>query len=125
MSFGAASLAAPRHQDSFIGSRTHEVARVRSLFRLSSMLVPLVTGISACSDATGTWFAAPTAIHLRSDSGDVIGSGRSYDYTQANAFIQAGLSGVPVTLTVTVQGAETWTGFFSMPNGVDRLKRGT
>lgn len=61
--------------------------------------------------------AAPTAnqITLQSEAGDVLGQGRSYTYTSANAEItvtvRAGL------VSVVAVGDEDWQGDFQLPNG--------
>lgn len=93
-------------------------------------LLPLLTAaLAACGDSTGTGGNnAPNAIDLQSDAGDLVGGGKSYSYTQANALIGVGVSGgvsVPITLTVNVLGDESWTGFFSMPAGKTRVETGT
>ena len=94
------------------------------MIAMRSLVLCLVAGATACGDSTGTGFFAPNSIQLHSDSGDWVGSGKSYDYTQANALIGAEAAGTPVTLTVSVLGDENWLGFFTMPSGT-RLEPGT
>ena len=88
------------------------------------LLLLLAVACTACIDFTGS-AAAPNSILLHSDLGDPLGAGKSFDYTQSNAVIYVGTSGSPPTLTITVTGDESWTGFFTMPSGTTRLAPGT
>ena len=83
-----------------------------------------VAALAACFDSTGS-AGAPNSIWLRSDPGDPLGAGKSYEYTQSNAVLYTGVSGSPATLTVSIVGDESWTGSFTMPGGETRLELGT
>lgn len=64
----------------------------------------------------------PNYVSLQSDSGDYIGQGKSYYYTQANALIIVNVSGGH--LIVRVEGDEDWTGDFQVPNSLSQLQPG-
>lgn len=66
----------------------------------------------------------PTAnsISLQSDQGDLIGQGKSYQYTPANARITVTASGN--RLVVKVEGDEEWTGAFQTGGNATELKVG-
>ena len=64
----------------------------------------------------------PNFIQLRSDPGDYIGGGASYDYTQANALIKVTASAGHLSVKVT--GDQWWFGDIVMPGGVS-FKTGT
>jgi hypothetical protein len=78
----------------------------------ASMIVVVVA--SCGGDSTGPAAAVPTFVSLRSDPGDFIGAGRSYDYDQSNAVIDVTES--DGLLTVTVDGDEQWQGEFQAPS---------
>lgn len=61
-------------------------------------------------------------VYLQSDSGDYIGAGRSYSYTDANAMLA--LSGSGLAVNMNVQGNETWSGRFLLPRGAGTLQTG-
>ena len=78
----------------------------------------------SCGGDSGTRPAAvPTFISLRSDAGDYIGAGQSYDYDQSNAVIDVTESGG--LLTVTIDGDERWIGAFQAPSTITTLTPGT
>lgn len=95
---------------------------------LAVTIALVAAAATACLDATAAG-SGPNTIRLQSGPGDPVGAGQSYTYTQANAVIDVEASGdgqtIPVTLTVNVQGDESWTGFFTMPSGVPRIEPGT
>jgi len=62
-------------------------------------------------------------IRLQSDSGDYIGGGQSYSYTQADAQISVSATGGH--LSIAIQGDEHWTGDFQVPNTLSQLQIGT
>ncbi len=64
----------------------------------------------------------PNFIELESDTGDYVGRGLTYDYTQANAIIS--LSAAPGHLSVSVKGDERWDADIVTPTGVP-LQPGT
>jgi hypothetical protein len=92
--------------------------------RILTLLAAAVLAAPACVDSTGSE-GTPNSVRLQSDPGDPLGAGKSYVYTQSNAVVYVGVSGSPATLTVTIVGDESWTGFFTMPSGVTRLEPGT
>ena len=55
-------------------------------------------------------------IELETDTGDYIGRGLTYDYTQATAIIS--VSAAPGHLSLTVTGDESWSADMVMPEGV-------
>jgi hypothetical protein len=63
------------------------------------------------------------SVTLKSDTGDYIGAGRSYSYTQSNAVLTVSSTGG--LLTLNVGGNERWNSNFQLPNGASRLKVGT
>lgn len=67
--------------------------------------------------------AIPNFVRLQSDSGDYIGQGQTREYTNQNASISATAAGGLMTLSVN--GNETWTGSFQVPNTLSQLQTGT
>jgi hypothetical protein len=64
----------------------------------------------------------PNFIQLRSDPGDYVGAGASYDYTQANALIKVTVTAGHLAIQVT--GDQWWVGDIAMPGGAS-FKAGT
>jgi hypothetical protein len=73
---------------------------------------------------TPSGFTPPTGnyVHLESDTGDYIGRGANYDYTQANAFLSVSPSGGH--LAVGVNGDQEWSGDFQAMSNLGRLEPG-
>jgi hypothetical protein len=78
---------------------------------------------------TGLWQPAASStpatgnyIYLESDSGDVIGGGRSYLYTQVNAQLSFHIENSLVNVRVT--GDQNWTGAFQIMSSINRLQTG-
>lgn len=65
----------------------------------------------------------PNFVRLQSDSGDYIGQGASYEYTQANAVVSMTASGVH--LAISISGDQGSKGDFQEPNSVSLLEPGT
>ncbi|MDJ0701475.1 MAG: hypothetical protein QNJ07_16630 [Woeseiaceae bacterium] len=65
----------------------------------------------------------PTSITLSSDAGDFIGQGNTYTYSQANALITVTVT--DANLEMRVEGDESWTGNFVLPNTMSTLQVGT
>jgi hypothetical protein len=61
-------------------------------------------------------------LHLESDTGDYIGGGATYDYTQANAFLNVSATGGHLTVGVT--GDQGWYGDFQAMSTLTRLEPG-
>lgn len=61
-------------------------------------------------------------INLQSDSGDYIGAGEVYSYTQTNA--QISVSATDGHLAVNVTGDEWWFADFQVPNSLSQLQPG-
>ena len=61
-------------------------------------------------------------VHLQSDSGDYIGGGENYEYTQANALISVNAS--DGLLSVRIEGDQGWSGDFQVPSGLSQLEPG-
>ncbi len=72
--------------------------------------------------ASGVTPASGNYVYLESQSGDYIGQGRSYLYTQANAVVSAVAQG-PL-LTLNIAGDQDWGGNFLAMNSLDRLEPG-
>jgi len=66
---------------------------------------------------------SPTLIRLHSDSGDYVGGGGSYEYTQANAVI--GVNAAGGYLHVGIHGDQEFYGYFMSPTTNTRLVPGT
>jgi hypothetical protein len=64
----------------------------------------------------------PTSITLASDPGDYIGGGQNYSYTQADSLITVTATGG--SLTVNVNGDQSWGGEFVLPNTFSQLAVG-
>ena len=90
---------------------------------VSVLLFLLAAATTACGDSTGLASHPPNAIVLHSDAGDLVGSGKTFDYTQANSLISLGAGGGH--LAVNVQGDENWWGDFNLPGTPARLEPGT
>ncbi|HYR99643.1 MAG TPA: hypothetical protein VEO58_11545 [Gemmatimonadales bacterium] len=65
---------------------------------------------------------SPTSIRLQSDAEDSVGSGKTYDYSLANAVLI--VSARTDTFAIHIQGDEEWTGVFTIPNTLPRLEPG-
>lgn len=68
------------------------------------------------------WAGIPNQIILDSDSGDYVGLGRSYEYTNQNARIFVSSNGG--LLSVVVEGDEKWHARFQSPDSLARLTPG-
>jgi hypothetical protein len=81
---------------------------------------PIPSGLwSAPSGATP---ASGNYVYLQSDSGDYIGGGRTYSYTNADTLITPSNSGL--TIDVGVQGNQGWNGTFLLPSAARTLQAG-
>ena len=74
------------------------------------------------SPAQGATPATGNYVYLQSDGGDYIGAGRTYTYTQANAFLV--LNANAGHLSVNVTGNEDWFGDFQTMNVLSKLAPG-
>ena len=73
-------------------------------------------GLSYETALTGAGVPGHTSAYFRSDTGDWIGDGGSYDYTPANARFQA--KGTPGNVTMSVEaGPKSWTATLDAPDG--------
>lgn len=61
-------------------------------------------------------------VYLQSDSGDYIGNGRIYTYTNSDSTIN--LSASADSLTVNIGGDQSWSGDFKAMNGINQLQVG-
>jgi hypothetical protein len=66
--------------------------------------------------------ASGSYIYLQSDSGDYIGAGRTYLYTNANALINLSTNGLAIN--IGVHGNERWSGSFLLPAAAGNLQAG-
>jgi hypothetical protein len=81
---------------------------------------PIPGGIwSAPSGATPS---SGNYVYLQSDSGDYIGGGRTYNYSNANALISFTSSERAINLNL--QGNQNWRGSFVLPSGAGKLQAG-
>ncbi len=71
---------------------------------------------------TGTGIPGHTSFRLRSDEGDYVGGGQAYDYTPADATLQASGTNTRVSMGVTV-GYNGWSAVLTAPSG-DLLQTG-
>jgi hypothetical protein len=65
----------------------------------------------------------PTSVNLTSDTGDYIGGGQDYSYTNADTEITA--TAQDALLTITISGDESWRGEFRLPDTYSQLETGT
>jgi len=61
-------------------------------------------------------------VYLQSSSGDYIGGGRTYGYTNADSALGVSASGL--ALNLNVKGNEAWTGRFLLPSAAGNLQAG-
>ncbi len=71
---------------------------------------------AGATPATGNY------VYLQSDSGDYVGAGRSYFYSDANAILRLSSNGLAVNMNV--QGNEQWSGAFLLPRAAGTLQAG-
>ena len=72
--------------------------------------------------AAGVTPATGNYVYLQSDTGDYIGTGHTYTYTQADAVLGVQVTGA--RLAVDVKGFESWTGNFQGMNTLQQLQPG-
>ena len=77
----------------------------------------------AASAATPSIATGQPLIRLQSDAGDYIGAGASYEYDTTNAAITIAVRGSSVS--IRVEGRETWSGDFQLPGNASELLAGT
>ena len=80
---------------------------------------PVTSNNTATASVTAT---ARNSVHLASDSGDYIGAGQIYDYTQTNAQFGVTASGGHLALQLT--GDQSWSGDFQLPQAFSQLTPG-
>jgi hypothetical protein len=61
-------------------------------------------------------------VYLQSDSGDYIGGGRTYNYTNANALMT--YTSTERAINLNLQGNQNWRGSFVLPSGAGSLQAG-
>lgn len=74
------------------------------------------------SPPSGAVPASGNYIYLQSDSGDYIGGGRTFTYTNADA--QIAISSGDLTINATVNGNQSWHGGFMLPRAAGTLQAG-
>ncbi|MFG6467621.1 hypothetical protein [Roseateles sp. BYS87W] len=72
--------------------------------------------------AAGSTPASGNYVYLQSDTGDFIGNGRRYTYTQADAVLTVNVAGGGVS--VNVSGDQGWSGSFQAMQGLAQLQPG-
>lgn len=95
-----------------------------------ALLSPALLVLAACGGDGGTDPVegtpprppAPNFVQLRSEGGDYVGGGRSWDYTQATARIT--VAAIGARLSIDIEGNQFWSGTFQAPASVDRLQPG-
>lgn len=95
----------------------------RTSLRRAVIAAAVLAAVACGSDPVSPGSSGPTSIRLVSDSGDWVGEGRTYEYTNADAVITVNASGN--LLTVTVDGDEWWRGHFQLPGSTSQLRTGT
>lgn len=86
-----------------------------------SLKYPIPSGL--WSAPAGSTPATGNYVYLQSDSGDFVGSGRTYSYTDADTQIGV-TSASPLRIGLNVQGNQSWTGAFLLPSGAANLQAG-
>ena len=86
---------------------------------VASNNVATVTVHAAIPSTSGS----PSFVVLQSDSGDYIGGGQTYSYTEATAAFNVTATGTH--LAIGIVGNETWTGDFAVPNSLAQIQAGT
>jgi hypothetical protein len=78
---------------------------------------------------SGLWTAPANAVpttgnyvYLQSDTGDYIGAGRTYVYTNADTLLTLANNGM--VITANVKGNESWNGNFLLPSAAGKLQAG-
>lgn len=71
---------------------------------------------------TSTSFA-PNSVRLKSDQGDFVGAGKTYEYSSANSILT--VTSTANRLSVRVVGDQTWNGDFVLPSSATKLQTGT
>lgn len=74
------------------------------------------------SPPSGAVPASGNYVYLQSDSGDYVGDGRTYTYT--NADTQIGMSSSGLTISATLSGNQNWRGGFKLPSAAGTLQAG-
>lgn len=83
-----------------------------------------VTAVAlACSEGPTAPNTTPTSIRLQSDAQDFVGSGKTYEYSLANALLIE--TARRDTFGIYIRGDEEWTGVFTIPNSRKRISPGT
>lgn len=92
------------------------------ILRLALVFLPLAGAACEGRGPSEPELEVPNFVQLRSDAGDYIGQGRTYDYTQANALV--GVAAAGNRLEVRIDGDEMWFGDFQLPSSATRLQVG-
>lgn len=80
------------------------------------------TPVGLWQPTSGSTPSVGNYIYLQSDTGDYIGSGQTYTYTQANA--QITVSVTEGHLSIIINGNESWNGDFQTMNTLNQLQQG-
>lgn len=93
--------------------------------RRSPLAVATLFALAACGDdpVATPRAVAPTVIRLESDPDDYIGRGRTYEYTQANAYVSVRPN--ERGILVRIDGDQRWEAYFYPPDSLTRLQAGT
>ncbi len=102
------------------------VGPISSTLHVSVEGDPVSSNNVATASATARIPTSPQSasfVSLRSDAGDYIGAGQSYEYNRASALIDVTADGGK--LTVRIHGDQQWTGNFVLPSSQTQLSPGT
>jgi photosystem II stability/assembly factor-like uncharacterized protein len=89
-------------------------------FWIFVLIVPIA--LSGCSGNGTIGPEAANYVSLQSDSGDYIGGGQTYQYSQSNAKMVVNAAGGH--LTITIDGDQNWSGDFQVPSNLNQLQVG-
>jgi hypothetical protein len=99
----------------------------RTLTRLAWMAGVLVT-VAACTVAVPSAVVdkpegVPTFVRLASETGEPLGGGSTYEYSEQGALVTARAAGAQ--LAIRIVGDRVWDGFLALPSSEPRLRAGT
>lgn len=103
-------------------SYVHRTGPVRTIHVIMVATLVMLGSVRCTRDSPTTPSRTTTVITLRSDPGDYIGQGQTYQYTRANANIAVSATGGH--LVVEINGDQFWLGNVLLPSSQTRFKRG-
>lgn len=100
----------------------HRTGPARTIHVIVVATLVMLGGVRCTRDSPTAPSRATTVITLRSDPGDYIGQGQTYQYTRANATIAVSAGGG--LFAIDIIGDQFWGGHFMLPSSLTRFKRG-